>query len=544
MATATLVCSSCEESELELYDCETCSESANCTDKSTNERELLCEICLGAHVRKGHKVATLKGREPLICSQHRRLHNQFCRTCDVTFCPKCLGEHSKHEMGGIDERAVEIKKEVFEMLTKLELDEKPLRAKKESISDLKKIHEGELSDVRGQFEKEIEDLRTIGLKRINENLKQLEKEEKELVDDIDQVLGLQKSSRDLLSLTSPHLINDIKQVRVDFDETCRKFEDALSTEYRVGTPKFDNLKESFVKLGEEIDEKLKISFFKTEKKLSEAKKATKKFAVAGTDLSNFLVTIENGQMKLSKVRVRANSCSLEYEHLGELEFTDDIVSRYSVFDINYSCSPIILSSTNVYRIDIKHPNVCKKTELVLPTFQCIVCPYINHCSHDDEVDWCYWLQDGQVLKFTHDTDLEIQCSSKPKYSGKEIGGWELCFVTENNEILIVDLANSRHRIIPSSKHRVTPISHVTFLDIFLFIWSTENKSITVMYSENNQWNVVETQNWQDATQLISFKHPELEFYLFLPALKGTSLMDDSDYAFLFFLELLVSNSIQ
>ena len=534
MATATLICSSCEESELELYYCETCSESANCTDKSTNERELLCEICLGAHVRKGHKVATLKGQEPLICSQHRRLHNQFCQTCDVTFCPKCLGEHSKHEMGSIDERAIEIKKEVFEMLTKLELDEKPLRAKKESISDLKKIHEGELSDVRARFEKEIAELRRIGLKRIDENLKQLEKEEKELVDDIDQVLRLQKSSRDLLSLTSPHLINDIKQVRVDFDETCKKFEDALSTEYRVETPEFDNLKESFVKLGEEIDEKLKISFFKTEKKLSEAKKATKKIAVAGSDLSNFLVAIENWQMKLSRITAKASSCSLEYKHLGELEFTDDIVSRYSVFDINRLCSLIILSSTKMYRIDIKHPNVCKKKELVLPTFQCIVCSYIYPYSDGDEVDWCYWLQDRQVLKFTHDTYFEIQCSSKPKYSGRDIEWWSLCFATENNEILIVDLANSRHRIIPSSKHRVTPISHVTLLGGFLFIWSTENKSITSMMHKNNEWNVVETQNWHDATQLIYFQHPELKRFRFLPALEGTSLMDDSDYAFLLF----------
>ena len=533
MANATLVCSSCDESELELYYCETCSESANCTYQSTNERKLLCEICLGTHVRKGHKVATLKGREPLICSEHRRLHSEYCRTRDVTFCPKCLGEHSEHKMGSIDERAIEIKKGVFEMLTKLELDEKPLRAKKESISDLKKIHEGELSDVRGRFEKEIEDLRRIGVKRIDENLKQLEKEEKELVDDIDQVLGLQKSSRDLLSLTSPHLINDFKQVRVGFDKTCRKLEAALSTEYHVETPEFDNLKESVVKFGKEIDEKLKSSFFKTEKKPSEAKKVTKKFTVAGFSYANFLATIESGQMKLSQITARA-FCTLDYKHLGEIEFTDDIVSQYSVYDGKFLCSCIILSSTKLHRIDVKYSNKCQKTELVLPTFQCLVCPYIPPYSGDDEVYWCYWLQDRQVLKFTHDTSFEIQCSSKPKYSGREIRGWGLCLATENNEILIVYLIRKEHDSIPFSKHRVTPISHVTFLANRLFIWSAANKSITFMIPKNNQWNVVETQNWQYATQLISFKHSRLKRFRLLPALEGTSLMDNSDYAFLFF----------
>ena len=50
-----------------------------------------------------------------------------------SFCPKCLGKHSKHEMGSLDERAIEIRKEVFSMLTTLERNEKPLREKKEGF---------------------------------------------------------------------------------------------------------------------------------------------------------------------------------------------------------------------------------------------------------------------------------------------------------------------------------------------------------------------------------------------------------------------------
>ena len=122
-----LKCSSCDDVEAELYYCDTCDQSKEFSNE--NQRELFCDSCLSPHVKKCHEVRTTKGQVPLVCSDHRKLHSSYCKTCDTTFCPNCIRGHRSHEMGILDERAMEIKK-VFEMLTRLELSEKPMKTKR------------------------------------------------------------------------------------------------------------------------------------------------------------------------------------------------------------------------------------------------------------------------------------------------------------------------------------------------------------------------------------------------------------------------------
>ena len=160
MATANPVCYSCGETESELYYCETCSN----LEESSNEKEVLCDLCVGPHIGSSHKVLTSKGQEPLICQHHRRLHNQYCLTCDVTFCAKCIKDHTQHKIGIMEERVIEIKKEVFEMMSKLESVEKPLRAKEESVSVVRTTHQTEQVKLTELFENEIEKARQVGSK--------------------------------------------------------------------------------------------------------------------------------------------------------------------------------------------------------------------------------------------------------------------------------------------------------------------------------------------------------------------------------------------
>ena len=143
------------------------------------------------------------------------------------------------------------------MLNKLEMDEKPLRAKKELLSEIENRHKSEQMELKDQFEIEIEKLRQIGLKRIEDNLKLLGDEKKELSDDIDELLNLQKRSRDLLALTSPHLIHDFKDVRKLYEEVIEKCEKALAANQSVKPCEFDNVKEILNKMGNDIDRELK-----------------------------------------------------------------------------------------------------------------------------------------------------------------------------------------------------------------------------------------------------------------------------------------------
>ena len=117
MATSQLEWTSCgetEETELYYVDYHTKPDETN-TEGGSQLKQLLCDSCIAPHVSKGLNVKTAKGQTPLICDSHKKLHNFYCRSCDCTFCPKCLvAKHANHEIGSIEERASELKKEVLD----------------------------------------------------------------------------------------------------------------------------------------------------------------------------------------------------------------------------------------------------------------------------------------------------------------------------------------------------------------------------------------------------------------------------------------------
>ena len=86
-----------------LYRCQTCHREQD----EASGFEYFCENCLVSHIRKGHSVIDCKGDKPLICSEHSLICLEYCKTCDVTFCYKCLGSHSKHEFEAVSVNGLE-----------------------------------------------------------------------------------------------------------------------------------------------------------------------------------------------------------------------------------------------------------------------------------------------------------------------------------------------------------------------------------------------------------------------------------------------------
>ena len=127
-------CTSClfEKSNFSLYLCESCIEEQS-KDSNSN---LMCEDCIVPHIRKNHTVIDSKGNKPLICSAHSFVFSEYCKTCDVLFCLKCIANHRKHDYESIDDKASEIKAKVFDLLTDLEIQEKPLQLKNTTNSEL------------------------------------------------------------------------------------------------------------------------------------------------------------------------------------------------------------------------------------------------------------------------------------------------------------------------------------------------------------------------------------------------------------------------
>ena len=328
MVDPVMKCTSCDEEEAELYFCDTCEQSAE--GSNDVQKELICESCIGPHVRKCYDVRTVKGQVPVICADHKKLDNLYCKTCDVTFCPKCMGVHRTHEMGNIDEKASEIKKEVFEILTKLELDEKPLRAKKSEISDTKEVNRNEQCTLREVLETEIEALRQNCLKRIDQNLSLLDDEEKQIVDNVDRLMGLQKSSRDLLSMTSPRLIKEFKQFKQEYAEVCENCK-TFASSFCVDSPEISDVKEMCAKFGKQIDEKLQINIVRTDERQRQNKTSLKKFVVAGYEWPNFIFSVEDGKMKITRLRI-TDGFNLTCDEVGEVEFNEDVESFFSIND--------------------------------------------------------------------------------------------------------------------------------------------------------------------------------------------------------------------
>ena len=431
MAKKYLKCTLCETEDVELYHCETCSVSEVETESSSH-KQLLCEPCLGSHVRQGHQVTTSKGQELLICTQHRRLHNHYCKSCDESFCSTCLGNHSGHFIESIDERASKVRKEVFSMLTALENNEKTLRARNEKICKLKLPHQTDQNNLKEFVEKHIEILRQKLLSRIDENKERMEREEKAVTQVIDQVLDFQSKSRMLLSSTSPHLVNKFKDVKLSFEKVYMSFEQTMLNKICIKPPDLQFLEDIIDEAGQTIEDKLR-SDFQTEKL-----EVVQHVLLNGKRGSKFCLIIEKGEAIILTVKVaEGREPMLEKMSKMHLNFIGPVKACYSVYSNSHKCSCVIITYTSIaFRIDVTENDNLELNEILFPPFANLISAYTIP-ENSGEIYWCYWSAEQKVLKLSHEPLFEEKCPSEPSFVSLDIDGHGLCFI-EDEKIFIVD----------------------------------------------------------------------------------------------------------
>ncbi|XP_075259268.1 uncharacterized protein LOC142351071 isoform X2 [Convolutriloba macropyga] len=243
-------CSSCDDSECDLYYCRDCerNESSNVKTKG-----LLCETCVSVHVKKCHEIKFLSDHIPVICKTHRRLHINYCKTCDVTFCPLCLHEHSRHEMGIAQNRAKEAKKDVSEFLNQLEMQEKPLRRTKQCLAEMEEKHKKYREELRKILEEKWEEIKQNLFKSIDISIANIEQEGETLTSLIENTFKLQQDSRNILGLPHCSMITEhrsLKKKVEDFKKQCEKLENKNMSEQLRETENFGELEDNFKKLKE------------------------------------------------------------------------------------------------------------------------------------------------------------------------------------------------------------------------------------------------------------------------------------------------------
>ena len=79
------------------------------------------------HINKGHEICDYRGYKPKSCEKHRKLCLLFCDDCQIVFCDKCIGPHCKHQCRPASVKASDVRKSIFELLTKFEDLAKPVK---------------------------------------------------------------------------------------------------------------------------------------------------------------------------------------------------------------------------------------------------------------------------------------------------------------------------------------------------------------------------------------------------------------------------------
>ena len=142
--------------------------------QSTNSTKVFCDGCVTSHLRKGHQILDYKDREASVCSKHAQLQTEYCQTCDVIFCIKCLANHSGHKFGKVKEKATELRKDVFDRLREWELAETKTKTKSDSVSEITESFRSKTYLFMDYVKSKFDETRDRCLAQISENLEQSE----------------------------------------------------------------------------------------------------------------------------------------------------------------------------------------------------------------------------------------------------------------------------------------------------------------------------------------------------------------------------------
>ena len=158
-------CSNCSDANVDLFTCDICA-IKQWSEGNGDTPKYYCSCCIMRCTKVGHKIRNLKGQEPLVCSEHKIVKSEYCQTCDVPFCFKCLPKHGKHEPNPLEPKASNRKRKIFDILSQMENAEKPLRKKREKLkeeidkhqiaqNELKKCLLKKCDDLKGELKKRL-----------------------------------------------------------------------------------------------------------------------------------------------------------------------------------------------------------------------------------------------------------------------------------------------------------------------------------------------------------------------------------------------------
>ena len=453
-------CSSC------LTELETAS-FYRCTSCSTEQRELsnaklLCEDCIIPHLRKKHLTIDSKGNEPLACSVHSFIFSEFCKTCDVLFCLKCSAIHRKHDCKSIDEKASEVREKVFDLLTDLELKEKPIRLKITANSAIVQKNKTDAQEISLIVQNQCRNLEQTLLRDIEEKSKLNEVQGVFFSEVCDKTIQFQKSVRELLSESNPNLIQKyacIFDKAEDFKIMYEK--SAKMNEVTVSFCSEEMANQCFKKFGENFRQTLshqigKQQFFVSGNYQGKVFRICNSYNV-GIEISKLNTNMEDEKHEFTKHFQTTIGLNITITHVYPLFCY--FQSRIKTFIILLSDKTALIFENASF------------SSIEYPESNFFLWPY-KSCS---TLYWSYWDPKNASVRLTHKEDFSVKFVSCPKIKMSGPLAAQLFFVDEvENKIVEFSTETGSSVQIPSQIHQVESIGCVTVISKNLVcVWSID-----------------------------------------------------------------------
>ena len=446
-----------------LYRCETCSSDL----EKGSTPEIFCEICVFPHIRKQHSVIDSKGKEPFACPQHALPCLEYCHTCDVPLCCKCLTKHSQHTFQPMEEKAAIVKAQVFETLTSLELKEKPLRLKKEAMSNTVQQNLDEGEALSRNLEHECKNLQESLVPEIKNTSKVNYERNRKLANFCEKLNNTQQRVRDLLSQSNAELIQNYKTVLQEVETYDKTHEESMLIQDR-NTELLSN--ESLV----QMFNRFKLDLIS---RISISQKLTY-FNVAGRSRETLYRVCDLGLGRIKVLYIEESECSNKSIVSAERNYTlsenNCVTHVFPIYLVN-GFNILILFTHRIAKTwcDGKMSSSC------YPDVDFFLWPYSldGHTIH-----WSAWDPSETKIVFTSHESFHVTCSECPKISMSSSCQLQLGFFEEGcQKLFLVNLGNQVVDEIEKSQHTLNTIDCVSFLSEYrLVLWSTEGNSVIVL----------------------------------------------------------------
>ena len=523
------VCVACEETfpNMQLYRCQSCSEKQ---DKSA-AIEFHCEDCLISHIRKGHSIVDSKGNEPLTCSKHSFVCTEYCKTCDVPTCLKCVRNHSKHELQLMEEKASEVKAEVFELLTELEVKEKPLRLKQEANLDVCLKNQQLVQDLKELVKEECKKLEEKMLEKIEEKAKLNEDKSNDLEIVYCKLLELRKATRELLSQSNPKLLQNVAATANDIYSFEPIYNDSIIKESKIFSCDFGDVREMFEELWDEFEKLVETS-------ADSENSGNRIFYLSGCyhNRINRVESIMN-EIKFSTVSVDINKGA---QNLGDLLCVERLECNTEITHVFPTRNRLSANCHDVILILLKD-KTAKKYDVIKGCFEpCdypksanFLWPYVStldFCS----LEWCHWDAKEKKVRFSHNVNLSFDSELCPEIKMSSSHPFTLCFFDHNCDITLVNLSGNVIEKISKEVHQLESIDCISVLGWnSILVWRVATKSVTLLKRQNLTFMVEQCISWEYKQELFPIQRQKYYYDLLLcPILKQTPENNsDDNYVF-------------